>query len=481
MNNELLNHNAESKEFVRTLYTSVFLLIIIITLLALFFPKYTLVFPVFLLFFPLFTYLFINKLEIVTLAFISVLPLIQHLNTKGLKIGDFILTFHMVVLFLIILLTFLRFLFFYSNQEMNRINKIDKLFLLLTVVSLVSLIFPYSLQVNHTKRWLLFYTGIFEVVSFYFVIKYFLSMNKDYSRTIIIAMVLSVFASSIVAFIELSEFGFSPVKIYLARMVIGFGYHNMNLFGINAALLLPICFYAATSKSFSNLKFITYPAIFLIILFSVLTLNRGTFIILGFQLVLLFFIKSTRKFIYIVSIAGLGALIYLKDLVFLYIYRFLGAGGGSQVVDLVDKSAQYRLEAWSTALKLIFIYPLGLGAGGFQFGWEKYGPDPTVYLGTPHQLFLSIGVDYGIIAMIVYFILIVSIIFYSHKISKEDLGEESYRQRFISISILGYLFYGMITVGELSHLSGFKYPNNGYSLILVCLIAITNSVRTKNT
>ena len=40
------------------------------------------------------------------------------------------------------------------------------------------------------------------------------------------------------------------------------------------------------------------------------------------------------------------------------------------------------------------------------------------------------------------------------------------------ISLIGYLIIGFITGGELSHLSGFMYPNNGYTLILMIILGI---------
>ena len=76
--------------------------------------------------------------------------------------------------------------------------------------------------------------------------------------------------------------------------------------------------------------------------------------------------------------------------------------------------------------------------------------------------------------MIVFIIFLFTSIFYSNKVSKSGNTESSFQQKFITISIVSYVAYGMITVGELSHLTGFKYPNNGYTLVLLCLIAITS-------
>jgi len=448
--------------------------LILLPISFLYLTKYAFILTFSLPILPLVVIAFINKIQKIILIFITLLPILQHYNYKGVAIGDFFITVHMIILLIIILLVLNNFLFTYSYEVRDSPTLIDKLIILLAIVSILSLIFANSLDVNHTKRWLLFYTGIFETVAFFYVILFYLKRDKNYSEKVIMAILLSAFSSLIIAVIELGEFGFSFVNIYLARMRIGFGYHNMNLYGINSAILIPISFYALLSPSFKKFKKLTFIVLAINIVLAVLTLNRGTFLILGLQLFLLSFIKETRKIVFGIIVMGIAGALYFSNLLVLYLQRFIGGSGGNQLMDMVDKSAQYRIDAWKTALKLLWIYPFGLGAGGFQFGWEKYGTDPTFYLGTPHQLFLSIGVDYGVLTMIVFIIFLFTSILYSNKLSNSENTESSYLQKFITISLVSYAAYGMITVGELSHLTGFKYPNNGYTLVLLSLIAITS-------
>ncbi|MGB5847626.1 MAG: O-antigen ligase family protein [Ignavibacteriaceae bacterium] len=448
--------------------------LILLPISFLFLTKYAFISTFSLPILPILVISFINKIQQVILIFISLLPIIQHNSYRGVAIGDFFINVHMVFLLVIILLVLNNYLYTYSYKDKDSPTLIDKLILLLAIVSILSLIFANSLDVNHTKRWLLFYTGIFETVSFFYVILFYLKKDKNYSEKVIMAILLSTFSSLIIAIIEFREVGFSLVNIFLARMHIGFGYHNMNLYGINSAILIPISFYALLSPRFKRFKKLTTIILIINIVLAVLTLNRGTFLILGVQLFLLSFIKETRKIVFGIIVVGIAGALQFSNLLLLYLQRFIGDSGGSQLMDMVDKSAQYRIDAWNTALKLLWIYPFGLGAGGFQYGWEKYGTDPTFYLGTPHQLFLSIGVDYGVLAMIVFIIFIITSILYSNKLSKFGNTDSSYQQKFITISLISYVAYGMITVGELSHLSGFKYPNNGYTLVLLSLIAITS-------
>jgi O-antigen ligase len=187
---------------------------------------------------------------------------------------------------------------------------------------------------------------------------------------------------------------------------------------------------------------------------------------------MLFFIPQTRKKILSIIFIGIIFLIYFNNLVFLYIDRFIGGQGSETVQKLVDKSAYYRFEAWVVGLKMLFLYPLGIGAGGFQYGWEKYGSDPTFYLGTPHQLFLTIGVDYGLPALIVFISILITAIIFSKKLSKTGEEDEINIFKLLTISLISYATYGMITVGELSHLTGLMSPNNGYTIVLMILLAI---------
>ena len=468
-----INDNGEVN-WLKIMFFCVFGYLISIPLLFAFLPKYALI-AVFTI--PILTVAivyFINRLDRVILIYIALLPIIQHFNFKNVNVHDFRITIHMMILLLIMIFVFNNFLHTYQVTQKLKMSLLDKLVILLGVVSIGSLIFSYFNNLNHVKTWLLFYTGIVETISFYYIVSYYLKNDRKFLFYIILAILTSTFFSLIVAYFEIKSIGFSLINLLLSRMSIGFGYHNMNLFGINAALILPLAFYGILSNELKKFRVLLFSALIAILLLSVLTLNRGTFLIMGLELFLIFFIKNARKYIWAILAVGLMALVYFRDLVFLYLYRFVGTSGGSGLSKLIDQSAQYRLDAWKTAIKLIWIYPMGIGAGGFQFGWEKYGTNPLFYLGTPHQLFLDIGVDYGVITVIVFIVLMLSAIIYSFRLIKLEIDSISLLHKFITVSLIGYVCYGMITVGELSHLSGFQYPNNGYTLVMLTLVAITS-------
>ncbi|MGE5806309.1 MAG: O-antigen ligase family protein [Ignavibacteria bacterium] len=416
---------------------------------------------------PIIIFIINLDLKISVFFYIALIPIIQHYSYIGPNLGDFVISPHMMIQFIIILFVFADFLYNY-NDKGRKFNLIDKLLLAFVLFSIFSLIFPYYLPLNHTKRWLLFYTGVFENISFYFIITYLLYRNPAEIQKILFALLCTSFSSLIIALLEIKFLGFNPVKIFLARMSIGFGYHNTNLFGIHSVVLFPIIFYLLVNKSYKRLKVLSWGSFVILSVLSILCFNRGTFIVLFFQLLLLFLIKENRKIIYGFVLSFAILVLYFSNIIFLYVYRFIGEFGFSNGT-VLDESAYYRLEAWKTGLKTLLLYPLGIGAGGFQYIWEKYGSDPSFFLGTPHHLFLSIGVDYGVIPMLIFIIILIISYLYCSRINKST-GQVIFR--YIKISIVGFVLYGLITDGELSHLTGSVNPNNGYNIFFFTLVAI---------
>lgn len=424
---------------------------------------------------PVLIFVWSSNISYSVLLYIALLPIIQHFSFQGVLWGDFLFTPHMIINFVILTGIFFQFVYNYNPSVKYSLTKIDKLLLLFFLLTILSLIFPYSIEaLDHTKRWLLFYTGVIETITFFFIVIYFLRRDESFSHKLIIALVLTSFSSLIIALSEFNTLGFSLIDIFFARMRIGFGYHNTNLYGIHSALMIPILFYAVTSEKFKNIRALVWFSFIILVVLSVLTFNRGTFLVLGLQLLMLFFIPQTRKKILGIIFIGIVGLVYYSELVFLYLDRFIGGQGSETMQKLVDKSAYYRFEAWAVGFKMLFLYPFGIGAGGFQYGWEKYGSDPTFYLGTPHQLFLTIGVDYGLPALIVFISILIVSITYSNRLSKKDEEGEVNIFKFLTISLFSYAAYGMVTVGELSHLTGFFAPNNGYTIVLMSVLAMVS-------
>ena len=451
------------------LITGLIVYFFILTFVLVLIPKLLPVVILFLIVFAILSYFTLNRIPDIFLFFIAITPLIQKFNFAGIKAGDFYISLHMVFLFFLIL----GFLYYYLREK-SRVpvgfNTIEKAMFWMFVSTIPSLIFPAYLPVNHVKRYLLFYTGIIEPLVFYFILREFILSIPGYSERLLKSLVLTAIAAGLVALWELSSFNFNLTSIFLNRMRFGFGYQNPNLFGIHSALLLPLTLYFVLKEDTKPRRALYFICFIILFTLSMLTFNRGTFIVSALQLFLLFlFVKKSRPFVSILFVIFLMVMALNNKLVILYFARFF-AGNDAKMGALIDNSALYRLEAWGVGLKTLVLYPLGVGAGGFQYVWEKYGQHPLIYLGTPHHLFLSVGVDYGVFTMIIFLTLLIIIIYkLINSLTKTKTNQSLYLS--LIISFVGYVVYGMITDGELSHLTGFTIPTNGYTLILYAIIA----------
>lgn len=452
-------------------FTVIYLLSMIV--LAIYNPDFFFYSAILIPLFPIVLFILINKLDYALLIYIAISPIIQHLSLYTVTLGDFRITPDIVIHFILLIATINHFLYSYNTYSKRILSSLDKTLLIFVLLSVFSLISASYFPINHSKRILLYYSGIFQPVTFYFIIIYFLSKVPNFKQKLILAVTLTASSAAIVAFIELREVGLSLINLFFARNEIGFGYHNTNLFGMHAALVFPLYFYALKSDDFIEQKILLWINFLIISILSVLTLNRGTFIVLTVYLFLLFWKKENRKIVISFILTGIAGAIYFIDLLILYLNRFLGGGTG-QSKFLMDNSALYRLEIWRVAAEAIIKYPLGMGGMGYQYAWKKFGFDSTLLFVTPHQILLYIAIDYGVPALIAFIILFIIAFKWTSTLAKAKDNINSKLFYYIRLAFIGYFIHGFLTGGELSHLSGNMIPNNGYSYILMILLAIVS-------
>jgi O-antigen ligase len=418
-------------------------------------------------------FILVNKLEYSILIYITISPIIQHYSNVHISLGDFKVTPDIVIHLFLLIASLNHFIYSYGSYTKRSLTLQDKVLLAFVLLSVFSLISASYFPINHSKRILLYYTGIFQPISFYFIILYFLSRAPSFLKKLILAILLTATSAAIIASIELREVGLSLVNIFFKRNKIGFGYRNTNLFGMHAALIFPLYFYAFKSDQFKEQKYLLWLNFIILSVLSILTLNRGTFVVLVVYLFLLFWKKENRKIVIGFVFTGVVGSIYFIDLLALYINRFLG-GGGEQSKFLMDQSALYRLEVWRVATEAIINYPLGMGGIGYGYAWKKFSIDPSLHFLTPHQILLYVAIDYGVPALLAFIFLFVIVFKWISFLSRADTLTHSKLFFYIMLAFIGYFIHGFLTGGELSHLSGNMLPNNGYSYILMILLAIVS-------
>ena len=437
-------------------------------------PSYFIYFSFLLPIIPILFYFLINKIEFSFLLYIVFLPVIQHFSLKAISIGDFKITPDIVIHFVLMMSLLYHFIHSYEPLRVRKLILQDKLVLLFVLFSIFSLISGSEFPINHEKRILLYYTGIVQPISFYFALLFFLNRVPDFSKKLLLALALTSFFSGIIAFYEIKMVGFSIINIFLSRMHIGFGYHNANLFGLQVALVFPIIIYLIKSVEFKKYKPILWSSFCILTTLAILTLNRGTFVVLIFNLIVLFWKKENRLIVFGLLIIGIIMSIYFSDLLMLYINRFVTTNSGNKSGFLADESAMFRFEVWRVGIQTILQHPFGVGGNGFNYMWERLSIAPQLYFGTPHQIFLYIGVDYGLPALIIFLALIVIIFKNISVLSKSQEFNEHNLFFYLRISLIGYLIHGFLTGGEFSHLWGNVLPNNGFTYILMIVLAIVS-------
>jgi len=467
----IINKNGELKP-VHAILAYIIVYVLFLTFLVILRPNQFLYFAVLIPLLPISLFILINKLEYSLLIYITISPLIQHYSFVHIALGDFLITPDMVIHLILLIASLNHFLYSYDAQIKRSLSLQDKVLIVFVMLSVFSLIAASYFPINHSKRILLYYTGVIQPVTFYFIIIYFLSKVPNFIQKLILAVTLTASAATIVAYSELREIGSSLINIYLSRNIIGFGYHNTNLFGMYAALVFPLYFYALKSDDFKKQKLLLWLNFILLSVLSVLTLNRGTFVVLAVYLFLLFWKKENRKIVIGFIFTGAMSALYFIDLLILYINRFIG--GGEQARFLLDQSALYRLELWRVGIEGIIRYPLGMGGVGYYYAWKEFSIDPTQIFLTPHQIILYIAVDYGVPALLAFIFLFIIVFKRISVLSRAESIAHSKLFYYIKLAFIGYFIHGFLTGGEFSHLSGNIFPNNGYSYILMILLAIVS-------
>ena len=468
----IINENGELKPLQVTL-AFIIIYVLLLTVMVIIKPNLFIYFALLIPFLPVLLFILINKLDYAVLIYIVILPIIQHYSNLSVQAGDFWVSPDMIIHLVILIASLNYFLYSYDPHTKRGLSFQDKILLVFVLLTFFSLIAASYFPINHAKRILLYYTGIFQPISFYFIILYFLSRVPDFLNKLILAVLLTASSAAIVAFIELRDIGLSLINLFISRNQFGFGYRNTNLFGMHAALLFPLYFYALKSGDFKKQKYLILLNFILLSVLSVLTLNRGTFVVLAVYLFLLFWKKENRKIVIGFIIAGVVGAIYYIELLTLYISRFFG-GGGEQSKFLMEPSALYRLEVWRVAIEAIVNYPLGMGGVGYGYAWKKFSIDPTRTFQTPHQLLLYVAIDYGVPALLAFVFLFIIVFKKISLLTKSDIIVNSKLFNYIKLGLIGYLIHGFLTGGEFSHLSGNIMPNNGYSYILMILLAMVS-------
>ena len=350
-----------------------------------------------------------------------------------------------------------------SNKLSKTIFYLLSFFVLSSYVSVFfSRNFRYSLELTTTSV-------LIPILLLFIVIGIF---EKDDVKSIVYSLIISLNLSCLYGGVQVLGIGLSLSAIKEARTVLTFGYHNVNIF-VNVALLTyPLLLNELLYKKNTNKE-----KIFLILSFFLqtgaifITFSRGAWLSLGMVVVAIFFSKRYRVIFIVMVLAGL---ILGRALLPTILNR-----GGSNQSFLSNTSNTARILSIYTSKNLIEENLCGIGYGTFNEAYREnvvkgylsinveqrqYITTPTYSLEHPHNFFLAVGVELGVVA------LIAVILLFLERIIKCIKNFEDNRP--ILISILMFIFIGLTTGIELNHKG---VLTNTYILwILFGLITLNN-------
>jgi len=259
---------------------------------------------------------------------------------------------------------------------------------------------------------------------------------------------------------------------------LGFGFRGTNLYGVAAVLVFPLTFLFAVNSENKIQRIISVGVMFVMFISAITSFTRGLQIALAIEiLILLLFYRSGRKYIYpILGLILIAILAFRQQLLILFM-RFSEPGP-----TVLVSSAGARLEAWIVSLKVFKIYPFGLGGGNFDYAWEQFKPIHIIPMGASHNIFLSVGTEFGVLTMIIFIILFFlqfRMCWWILRNTKDRLHRDI--AFMITVSYIGYCAYGMTTGGELSHIIRY-FPvttMNSYTIILFTLFSVITILYTK--
>ncbi|MBR9649122.1 O-antigen ligase family protein [Clostridium tyrobutyricum] len=292
------------------------------------------------------------------------------------------------------------------------------------------------------------YIGVFIPIVFMLCfITYFKRDDKYFVYYILIA---AIDFSCLYGIVQLFGRGISPTAIKTNKIYLTFGYNNVNIFaGIVISILPLLVEMILYKKNTKSEKLFLYPSFILYSISIAITFSRGAWFCYIGVIFLSLISKKYRKLLAILIIPA----IFVAKPVFHYILD-----RGTNTSFLHNESAVARIQSIFTDLVIMRKYPFGIGAGNFPdaykvFSFQGYLSMPqsirfnaiTAHytLEHAHNLLLQIGVEFGIVAAVIFIIIIINRL----KLCLRNIEFN----RGVFNSILIYSLFSVITGNQFDH------------------------------
>ncbi len=260
-------------------------------------------------------------------------------------------------------------------------------------------------------------------------------------------------------------------RVNSARLLATFTYSNPDSFGLVAALAIPLALTLFLRSRGPGSRAIWGAALLATTAAGAYTLTRGLFLAVPVSILVLF-ACSRRARRGLIGILVIGAAV----LAFSSIGSSIGARFEGQQLSGPDASSvSLRYTAVGVTLSELVRYPLGIGGGGVAYPalWLRAGfPAPALL--HPHNLFLSVAIEFGTAAGIAFLYLTGRTLLKGLKRTRNSLDPIDAGLLAAAVS---YLVAAITTGAELSHVAGGLPISTPTLYLMVCLACIVAPAR----
>ncbi|MFD3156168.1 O-antigen ligase family protein [Haloimpatiens sp. FM7330] len=332
-------------------------------------------------------------------------------------------------------------------------NYKSSLFYRFYFIILMFLIFVYNsniYSINVSKSLSDTYFGV--VVPIMFMLCAIEILKKEDIKEVIFCLVISIDFSCLYGMMQLLKDGISFRIIIKNRAFLTFGYHNVNIFAAILVTIMPLLLEMVLYKKLKNKKekIFAYSSLLLQGAALIITFTRGAWLCFIASIFLLLISKKYKKLLIVFIVAGL---ILAKPAL-----SFIISRGTGNTTLLTNESSVARIQSIFTDINIIKKYPFGIGMSNFAHKYKEFAG--VGYLSMPekfrwkvtaahymlehaHNLLLQIGVEFGIVSLILFIMLLINRV----KVMLKDYEQN----RGLFVSLIIYTIISTMTGNEFNH------------------------------
>lgn len=272
--------------------------------------------------------------------------------------------------------------------------------------------------------------------------------------------------------------GFGPMRMSAEGVngVGGYSTHflaNASELGLGLVVAYPLCYYLFRGAGNRLVKIICLTLLFLFIISIIFTGSRGAFVgMVGTLIYLLYREKKLLIGLAMLAILSVPAYFLVSDR---YVERIESIGEYES-----DASVNIRFQLWRAAVDMVIDYPVfGVGTGNFPvaYGGTYRAKDSANLYWSPHNVFIQIITEMGLVGFTMYILFIASIFWINRQsralLAKLDGDRMLYHlTKAIDIILVGYIIAGQfITATYYPHLFQFSVWASAVYLVAKRLVS----------